>query len=395
MANEKFLFVDASGDMAEDSAAIQSSTGASDADKLVKTSSDGKLDPSLLNFQTIKRYFVADMATQANIDLSSAPATIDSLSPSNGDRILVKAQTLPAENGIYIYNGAASAMTRAEDFDEPSEIVDGAGVAVGQGTDADKLFLQTEQVATVGTDAIQFVNVGTNAVDAGKGISKTGNKLSADLLASGGLKFVGLGDDDDELAIEPADFAGEGLLDDGADNLAIDWSTAFNDAKAIKAEDLNSTANGEGASIVGIEDAGSFFASTDVEGALAELAATDLGESYTVGAGGVTAGDMVYISANNTVSTFSDLTDAAQHEGAIGFARTTEAAAGSVIVMSAMGKVVPGILAGATAGDRYWWDGSTLVTSPPAGSGAYKWQAGKAKNATDLVLDIDFRARNK
>jgi hypothetical protein len=34
---------------------------------------------------------------------------------------------------------------------------------------------------------------------------------------------------------------------------------------------LASTSNGEGASLIGIEDAGGFFTATDVEGALAEL----------------------------------------------------------------------------------------------------------------------------
>lgn len=43
--------------------------------------------------------------------------------------------------------------------------------------------------------------------------------LSADLKSSGGLKI-----DSGELAIEPADFAGAGLTDDGSDNLAIDIS---------------------------------------------------------------------------------------------------------------------------------------------------------------------------
>ena len=393
MAGEKFLFVDSEGFYSEDAAAIQSSTGVGDADKLVKTGSDGKLDPSLLNFQTIKRYFVADIATQADINLASAPATIDGLSPSVGDRILVKTQLAPAENGIYIYNGAASAMTRATDYDEAAEIEDGSAVAVGQGTDADKVFLQTEIVTTVGTDDILFINIGTNAVDAGAGIIKTGNKLSADLLASGGLKFVGVGDDG-ELSVEPADFAGDGLIDDGADNLAIDWATTFTidaaDAKALRADDLASTTTGEGASIVGIEDAAAFFTSDNVEGALAELATADLGNSFTVGTGGVTAGDLLFVSANDTVETHDDLTLA---EWAVGLARTTEAAAGSVIVVG-NDSVLTGVLAGATAGTKYYWDGSTLTTSIPAGGGSHVWRVGVAKNATDLYVDIEFVKKN-
>ena len=418
MASEKFIYVDTNGDYSEDSAAIQTSAGAADADKLVKTSSDGKLDSSLINFQTIKRYFVADAATTAALPAvtyangtagvgatltagaNGALAAQDGITLAAGERLLVKDQAAALQNGIYEVTDVGSAgtpfiLTRTADFDEFPEMEDGIGVAVGQGsTQADTLWLQTEIISTVGTDSVSFINVGTNAVDAGAGIIKTGNKLEADLLASGGIKFVGAGDAG-ELAVEPADFAGEGMIDDGADNLAIDWSTAFNDAKAIKAEDINSTANGEGASIVGIEDSAGYFTSTDVEGALAELAVTDLGEAYTVGAGGVTAGDMVYVSANNTVLPFSSLTTFAQHEAVIGFARTTESAAGSVVVMSATGKVLPGVLSGATAGDRYWWDGSALVTSPPSGAGSYAWKAGKAKNATDMVVFMEFVKKNK
>lgn len=393
MALEKFVFVNTDGFYEEDAAAIQTSSGAGDADKLVKTSADGKLDPSLLNFQTIKRYFVADYASSTNIDVSSAPATIDGISASNGDRVLLYGQTASAENGIWIFNGAASAMTRAADYDEAAEIEDGSAVAVGQGTDADKLFLQTEIVTTVGTDAIQFINVGTNAVEAGDGISKSGNTLSADLLASGGLKFVGT-TPNGELAVEPADFAGDGLIDDGADNLAIDWATVFTidaaDAKAVRASDLASTANGDGASIIGIEDTGAYFTSNNVEGALAELAVADLGNSFTVGTGGVTAGDLVFVSANDTVETHDDLS---LPEWGIGLARSTEAAAGSVIVVG-NDSVLTGVLTGATAGTKYYWDGSALTTTSPSTSGSHVYRVGVAKNATDLYVDIAFVRRN-
>lgn len=389
MANEKFIYVGADGFYAEDNAAIQSSAGVADADKLVKTSADGKLDSSLLNFQTIKRYFVADYASSSNIDISSAPSTIDGITASNGDRVLLYGQTAPAENGIYIFNGAASAMTRASDYDEAAEIVDGSAVAVGQGTDADKVFLQIEQVATVGTDAINFVNIGTNAVEAGDGISKSGNTLSADLLASGGLKFVG-GSPNGEIAVEPNDFAGEGLIDDGSDNLAIDWSTAFNDSKAVKASDLSSTANGLGASIIGIEDSAGYFSSSDVEGALAELGLADLGTSYTVGTGGVTLGDLVFVSGNDTVEVHDDLS---LNEYVIGLARSTESAAASVVVVK-NGSVLSGAIAGAIAGDIYYWDGSSLSTTIPPGSGSYVWRAGIAKNATDLEVRVEFIKKN-
>lgn len=417
MALEKFLYVNSDGFYAEDAAAIQTSAGASDADKLVKTSSDGKLHPSLINFQLIKRFFVVDVKTDAALpaytydngtsgvgatitaDANGALPTIDGISLSVGERILFDQGTSDAHNGIYEVTDLGDGsnpfiLTRVTDFDQPAEIEDGVGVAVGRGsTYADSIFLQTEVVTTVGTDDVLFINAGTNLVEAGDGITKSGNTVSADLLASGGLKFVGV-TPDGQLAVEPNDFAGDGLVDDGSDNLAIDWATDFTidaaDAKAVRASDLASTANGEGASVIGIEDAGGYFPSDDVESALQQLGLADLGVSFTVGTGGVTAGDLVFVSANNTVETHDDLSLA---EWGIGLARTTESAAGTVIVQG-NDTVLAGVLSGATAGDKYYWDGSALTTTIPSGSGSHVWRVGVAKNATDLYIDIEFVKKN-
>lgn len=68
-----------------------------------------------------------------------------------------------------------------------------------------------------------------------------------------------------------SDVAGAGLTGGNGSAIAVDFSTAFNDAKAVKAEDLNSTVNGRGASIIGVEDAGSNWTSTNVEGVLDEI----------------------------------------------------------------------------------------------------------------------------
>ena len=51
---------------------------------------------------------------------------------------------------------------------------------------------------------------------AGAGLELTGDVFATDLKASGGLKIVAT-----ELAVEPSDFAGTGLEDDGSDNLRI------------------------------------------------------------------------------------------------------------------------------------------------------------------------------
>ena len=61
-----------------------------------------------------------------NIDISSAPTTIDSTNLNNGDRVLIRSQTNKPENGIYIYNGAGNALTRALDANSASELSRGS-----------------------------------------------------------------------------------------------------------------------------------------------------------------------------------------------------------------------------------------------------------------------------
>jgi hypothetical protein len=329
------------------------------------------------------------VASTANITISSPGATIDGVTMATDDRVLLKDQSTASENGIYVWNGASSAMTRATDADEDAEVVANIVTAVEEGTaHADQVYiLTTNNPITVGTTGQTWTILPVNTFTAGDGIDiSAGNEISTDLLANGGLKIVST-----ELAIEPNDFAGEGLTDDGSDNLAIDWSTAFNDAKAVKAEDLNSTSSGEGASIIGIQDVGTYFTATNVEGALQELGASlvDRGVSYTADGTGVAKGDAVYVSANDTVSTYGTITSNLK---VVGLAAA--AATGSAVTVLANDTVVTGILTGATAGDVYYWNGSAHTTTAPTGVGSWVLQTGVAKNATDLHVEVKQVKKN-
>ena len=62
------------------------------------------------------------VATQANLNLSSPGATIDGITMASLDRVLVRSQTTTSENGIYVWNGAAVAMTRALDANTFAEL---------------------------------------------------------------------------------------------------------------------------------------------------------------------------------------------------------------------------------------------------------------------------------
>ncbi len=100
-------------------------------------------------------------ATTANGVLASAFANtqvIDGVTLVTGDRILLKDQSAPAENGIYTVN-AAGAPTRAADMDDWTEVA-GSWVTVQEGTvNADTVWLSTaNQGGTLNTTAITWTN---------------------------------------------------------------------------------------------------------------------------------------------------------------------------------------------------------------------------------------------
>lgn len=102
------------------------------------------------------------VATQANLNLASPGATIDGVTMASQDRVLVRAQTAGAENGIYVWNGASTAMTRSLDastFDELEQ----ASVNVEEGTSAGVTYRQTAVNGTLGTTAVAWTTFGTSA----------------------------------------------------------------------------------------------------------------------------------------------------------------------------------------------------------------------------------------
>lgn len=343
-----------------------------------------------VNLQTLQSYqeglkpkAAVRVATTANINLASAPASIDGVTLASGDRVLVKDQTTASQNGIYVFNGAAAAMTRSADMDAltPIDEVNGAYTFAQEGTaNAGKGFVQSGTVTTLGTDPVVFVFFNAAAsITASTGLVKVGNDIQIDPSAAGaGLDFSA------------------GVLSVNVDSSTIEINS---DTLRVKADGINDThidfgtgANQVSAVDIPIADAGNFTTQTEVEGALQELygliAAN--GVSYTVGVGGVTAGRPCYVSGNNTVSEYGALTGT---QRIIGVAYTTETAAATVKVL-ANDTVVAGVLSGFTAGQTVYWTGSGFSASVPAGAGSHVWKLGVAKNATDLHVEVEFIKRN-
>jgi hypothetical protein len=117
------------------------------------------------------------VASQVDVTISAPGAAIDSISMVSGDRVLLKAQSTGSQNGIYIWNGAASPMTRASDADTSAEVTAGMYTFVEEGTNAGQGWnLVTANPITLGTTALVFSQFsGGASITAGAGLALTGS----------------------------------------------------------------------------------------------------------------------------------------------------------------------------------------------------------------------------
>lgn len=132
------------------------------------------LDPSAAQDAATKAYVDSSVtglnwkdsvrtASTANINLASPGASIDGITMATNDRFLAKDQSTASQNGIYIWNGAAAAATRAPDMDAAAE-VEQAITTVEEGTaNAGTSWRQTAVNVTLGTTSLAFVAFGTAA----------------------------------------------------------------------------------------------------------------------------------------------------------------------------------------------------------------------------------------
>lgn len=120
------------------------------------------IDASFTPDSTFKQMVKAATTAQTTL---SGPQTIDTVSLVAGDRVLVKIQTLPTENGIYIVQ--TGAWTRSPDCNT-ALLAAGATVNIAQGTQGGWLYSnQFKSTDTIGTTAMnwyQIVNQCTTAI---------------------------------------------------------------------------------------------------------------------------------------------------------------------------------------------------------------------------------------
>lgn len=154
-------------------------------------------------------------ASTGNLTIASPGATIDGVAMATGDRFLAKDQATGAENGLYVWNGAAAAATRAPDANTNVNLTTGAAVSVEEGSvNAGKMYLLiTAEPITVGTTALTFTQLGgsSTSYNAGNGLSLTGTTFAV-VAGTGIVSGANVGIDTNVVARKYAANIGNGSL---------------------------------------------------------------------------------------------------------------------------------------------------------------------------------------
>lgn len=332
------------------------------------------LDPTALTPATGDRYLINGIGAGAWAGQDNNIATWNGTSwdftaPSTGMRVGADDEPNVA---FYLYGGSNWEAKLVESTTASTGLVkvgndvqiDPASAGLGLGFSAGVYAVNVDDSSIEITgDSLNVKALGiTNAMLAG---SIADNKLASDYIQTSEV---------DDVTIE---FAGGTLnvKDDGINALKIDFGLGANQVSA---------------SDILIADSGLYTDEVNVEGALQEIYGELSQRGVVYISGGVTKGDLCYVSANNTASRYSTITSFAK---AIGLASATVGAASDVKIL-ANDTVVSGVLSGATAGTVYYWDGTSHVPVQPSTNGAYILQTGVAKNATDLHVEVKAIKRN-
>ena len=102
--------------------------------------------------------------------ISSGIFTLDGVTIPVGNRVLIKDQTSAFQNGIYnVTNSGGTTtswvLTRAADYDTPSEMLRGGVVdIIGGVSNLVSSWMQTENITTIGTTNIIFARLSQNGI---------------------------------------------------------------------------------------------------------------------------------------------------------------------------------------------------------------------------------------
>lgn len=174
----------------------------------------------------------AQVVTTTNLNLAAPGATINGHTMVAGDRILATGQTTATQNGLYVWNGAASAATRALDANTTGSILPGTMVAVGSTDNAnpDTVWMQTasgtgtNNAIVLGTDNQTWIKVLSPVTYTGStSISITAGVIAAIVAGAGGLAITGSG-----LALDTAIATRKYTTTLTGDGVTTSWTVTHN-----------------------------------------------------------------------------------------------------------------------------------------------------------------------
>jgi len=127
----------------------------------------------------------ARVCSTSNVSISAPGAVIDGITLSVGDRVVLMGQTAPLENGIRVFQGAASPMTLPADWATASD-QSGSVVSIQEGTCMDNIYIASADPAVVGSDDPLFLLIGTTAA----GVTSVADAAA---VPAGGSSLIGAG----------------------------------------------------------------------------------------------------------------------------------------------------------------------------------------------------------
>lgn len=120
----------------------------------------------------------------SNVTISSPGAlVVDGVTLNSGDRVGLIGQTTGSENGLYVFNGSSSAMTRTTDANTSAKVAEGMFFWVTEGlVYTDSGFVQNTSNPTLGTTSLSFVQFshGGASYTFSTGLNLTGSTVTVD-----------------------------------------------------------------------------------------------------------------------------------------------------------------------------------------------------------------------
>lgn len=179
-------------------------TGFHMGNQRIQAVADPQAETDAVNLQAARRLVqgvtsrkeAVRVASTTNITIASPGATIDGVTLTTGDRVLLKDQTTGSQNGIYDFNGSAVEMTRSVDADTDAELKPGTQVFVSEGTvNGNSTWqLTTDAPIIVGTTTLVWAQTGIGTTySAGNGLSLTTGTFAVVAAPSGGLSVSASG----------------------------------------------------------------------------------------------------------------------------------------------------------------------------------------------------------